>query len=99
MMKEMNDVAKFPKTHKLSLALGHNALDDLEGQVGRNWTNAAGPLHQCKFKLSKAKLQLPLAPDWTFESGVIKIQSDNWDDLTLEEEEACKCLLKPAECQ
>ena len=95
MLQELNDVTKFLQTDNLSLAFGRNALDELDKQVRRNNGNREHVLHNCRFKLNKAHLNSPLAPDIDFESGVIKLQAGRHDELTEEEEEACESLKKP----
>ena len=57
-------------------------------------TIAGNALHQCKLQLKKLAMVSDLPLDHLFESGVIKIQSDNWDDMTPEELKACSVLSK-----
>ena len=95
MLNELNAVTKFPQTDNLSLDLGCTALDKFDKQVHRNSGNGEHALCNCKFKLNKAHLNLPLTPDIDFESGVIKLQAGRHDELTQEQENACKSLKKP----
>ena len=95
MLNELNAVTKFLQTDDLSLGLGRTALDELDKQVRRNSGNREHTLCNCRFKLNKAHLNSPLALDIDFESGVIKLQAGRHNELTQEEEDACKFLKKP----
>ena len=94
MLAEIDAVTKALQESKLPLAHGRKYLDDLSRQVHRNKNNPTHALFECKLSLKKSALMSQLAPHHVFESGVIKIQSGNWEGLTPEEEEACTRLLK-----
>ena len=99
MLGEINEVTKALQESKLSLCQGRKFLEDLSRQVNRKKNDPMHALYQCKLKLKKSAIVSELAPDHLFESGVIKIQSGNWKQLTADEEEACSKLLKPEEDQ
>ena len=94
MLAEINVVTVALQESMVSLAQGQRYLDKLIRQVNRGKRVATHALYQCKLKLQKSALVSNLAPNHVFESGVIKIQSGNWEDLKPEEEEKCSILLK-----
>ena len=99
MLAEINVVTVALQESMVSLAQGRRYLDELIRQVNKGKLVKTHALYQCKLKLQKSALVSNLAPNHVFESGVIKIQSGNWEDLTPEEEEECSILLKEVEDQ
>ena len=94
MLAEINVVTDALQESMISLAQGRKYLDELGKLIHRAKNVNNHVLSQCKLKLKKSAIVSHLAPDHKFESGVIKIQSGHWDDLTVDEEEACTILLK-----
>ena len=94
MLEEINSVTTALQEQHLSLGEGRKFLNELSRQISKHSNTNSHVLFGCKMKIQKAAAVSPLAPDHIFESGVCKIQASKFEDLTPEEEEACKCLLK-----
>jgi hypothetical protein len=99
MLEELNAVTKALQERHLTLADGRRYLDELQRTITRKKNVSGHPFYQCKFKLAKAASVSQHTPDAEFEAGVVKIQSGRHEELTAEEEEACKCLLQAVDSE
>ena len=81
-LSEFDLVTKHLQTAKLTLLDCRASLDFLEKLIIKKRTDPHHHLYSCSFKLRKASVFSPLAPDVDFERAVVKIQSGNEADLS-----------------
>ena len=80
MLEEIHLVMAALQEQNLSYVMADNILMNLADKYRNTKDTRSHAFYQYKLKIEKASARLHLTPNYAFESGIIKIQSNKQDD-------------------
>lgn len=92
-MAEINTVTFELQKRELDLSECQYLLDELNDAVETSKDDIESPLYGCLLGTHYTSSTASIVKNPAFETGVVKIQHNELNKLTKEEERACKCLM------